>query len=215
VLLLSNAKEMVKKSLGCARLLYICPYQALLLKHMKKTLLTIALAGAMHGAFSQKLLKPEVDKISGDTTWRTDEQALYAKLTLVGANEIVCLQPKKAGQTYYAWLNITQPKTSQYYYILEGKKLFFKFADKTVITLSAAKDNLEEKVGSNTVTFGSVGEGLKTYTPFLLSTEDLEKFSTTPLEFVRIESSKGNLDYDVKPKLADKVQKSFALIKSK
>lgn len=182
---------------------------------MKKALFTIILLTIINSLYAQKLLKPEVDKISGDTTWKTDEQALYAKFTLVGANEIVSLQPQKAGKTYFAWLNVTQPKTSAYYYILEGKKLFFKFTDKTVVTLTATKDNLEERVGSNTTTFGSVGEGLKTYTPFLLSKEDLAKFSSTPLEFVRIESSKGNLDYDVKPKLAEKVQKAFGLINIK
>ncbi len=182
---------------------------------MHKFLLTVSLLAGANFAFSQKLLKPEVDKISGDTTWKTNEQALYAKLTLVGANEMVAVQPEKVGNTYFAWLNITQPKTANYYYILKGNKIFFKFSDKSILTLEAAKENLTEKVGSNTTTFGSVGEGMKTYTPFLISKEQLDKLVSTPIEFVRVESSKGELDYDIKPKLAEKVQKAFQLISAK
>jgi hypothetical protein len=183
---------------------------------MKKILLSTALAFATTLTYSQKLLKPEIDKISGDTTWSTSSEALFAKVTLVGANEIVGLQPKKLGlNTYVTYLSIMKPKTAQPYGITEGSKLYLKFTDKSLLTLQAFKDNLIEKTGTNTSTFGSVAEGTITYTIYALTKDQLNKLSTDTIEFARIESTAGNMDYDVKPKNAEKVQKAFALIKSK
>lgn len=183
---------------------------------MKKALFTIILMTVINSIYAQKLLKPEIDKISGDTTWKTSSEALYAKVTLVGANEVVGIHAEKLGGTVYiAELAIMKPKSSQQYTISQGSKFILKFTDKTLLTLEAAKDNLVEKTGSNTTTFGSVAEGFITHTIYALSKDALEKLSTGSIEFVRIESSAGNIDYDVKPKLAEKVQKAFQLIKSK
>ncbi|MVN90780.1 hypothetical protein [Mucilaginibacter aquatilis] len=183
---------------------------------MKKTLLTIAIALTAYTASAQKLLKPEVDKISGDTTWKTSEEALYAKLTLVGANELVTIQPVKDHSVCFVWICITKPKTdNKLYSILSGDKTILKLSDKSLINLTAAKNNLTEMMGSNTKTYGSVGEGTKTLTPYAITKEDLQKLQTSPIEFVRISTTNGDQDYDVKPKMGEKVRKTFELIASK
>lgn len=182
---------------------------------MKTILLTIAIALSTQLAFSQKLLKPDIDKLSGDTTWRTNEEAVFVKETLIEASRTVTMQAVKAGNTYMVYISVTEPQSANWYSISAGSKAFLKLADKSIITLKAAEDNLTQPVGSYTRTYGSVNEGTKTIVLYQISKDDLQTLSATPIEFIRLESSKGNLDYDIKPKFAVKVEKNFGLILTK
>jgi hypothetical protein len=170
---------------------------------MKKTLLLILVISAIisFDTKAQKLLKPEVDKLTGDTTWRTSDEVVFAKFSFGGANQTVSVQGLKIASSYVLSVTVVSPSTNPYY-ALDGGKIFFKLVDKTIITLTAAKGGMSSQAGTDAkaLGMGTLNEGTKLFSYYNVTKEDLLKLKASPLEFIRVESSKGPLDFEVKKK---------------
>lgn len=182
---------------------------------MKKIYLVLLLVAISAAAFSQKLLKPTVDKISGDTTWKTSNEAVYAKFSGLGlANNLVQIQCiRKGNSAYYLYITVTSPN-EELYHTTDNSQIFIKLSDKNVIKLTVLNGSIADRIGSSSgsLDLGKVNAGTRLFEIFSCTKEDLEKLKSNSLEFLRIESSKGNLDYDIPSKSSKLLQKEAELI---
>ncbi|TWR26412.1 hypothetical protein FPZ43_14705 [Mucilaginibacter pallidiroseus] len=161
--------------------------------------------------FAQKLLKPAVDKITGDTTWNTSKEKLYIHgnyLTGQAEGVITWVKVNKLGKALI--LNPQTTNQRSVFMLTKDDKAYLKLSDNTTITLVCATNDIGRSgaflAGDNVITNGSAF-GIYDLTP-----EDIEKLSTTALTFLRIESSSGNFDCEIKSKNAEMFKKQFALV---
>ena len=162
-------------------------------------------------ASAQKLQKPAVDRITGDTTWSTSKEKLYLHGNyLTGQGEgVLCWI--KVNKDYKALvLNPQTMNQRTIYMITKGTKAYLKLSDNSTVTLTCATNDAGQAdvgVAGNAVITNGSAVGF-----YDISAEDIQKLSTTTLTFLRIETSSGNFDCEIKPKNAEMFKKQFALI---
>ena len=177
---------------------------------MKKILLTATILLPFM-AYSQKLQKPVVDKISGETTLSTSKDKLYVHgnvLTQQG-EAVECLVEKK-GQVVTLILIPQTLNEKVVFTVAKGQKAYLKSTNGSMVTLASdsylISDSKVDQAGGVVYSNGLLR------VPYVLSAEDIEKLKTLELSFLRIETSTGNFDCDIKPKYADVIKKQLTLI---
>jgi hypothetical protein len=171
-----------------------------------RKLLLIAIVLFPFVSSAQKLLKPVVDKLTGDTTWSTSKEKLYLHGNyLTGQGEaVVCWIWSYKGSKSLV-LNLQTTNKENFPTMTAGGKAYFKLADNSTVTLTCSANDYRIS-GSNVAVAGSAF-GMYDITP-----EDIAKLSTGTLTFLRVETTAGNFDCDIKSKNAEMFKKQFPLI---
>ncbi|WP_374950406.1 hypothetical protein [Mucilaginibacter sp.] len=108
---------------------------------MKKSLLIITLLFPFI-ASAQKLQKPAIDKLTGDTTWTTSREKLFLHgnyLTGQGEAALCFLRAAKGSKDLI--INLQVMNKSNYPSMVTGSKAYFKFADNSTVVLTCAAND--------------------------------------------------------------------------
>jgi len=178
---------------------------------MKKLLLIACLCLPII-ASAQKLNKPKVDPITGDTSLTTTKEKLYLQGNyLTGKAEAVEFWLSKLSK-YKSTALFLYPQTlnmDRTIMITKDQKVFLKLSDNSTITVTSMTNDIGDfkafYAGDYLITKGAA------IAAYLISDADLEKLKTTPLTFLRIETSSGNFDCEIKPKQAETLKKAVNL----
>ena len=162
---------------------------------------------------AQKLLKPNIDKISGDTTWLTSKEKLYLHGNyLTGQGEGVLCWVEKSKGIKVLGLNPQTVNQRDVFSIPKGQKAYLKLGDNTTITLNSLTSDIGNShvgIAGDYVISGGSAIGF-----YVLTDEAVQKIKANPVVFVRIETSTGNFDCDIKSKNAELIKKQLELIEN-
>ncbi|WP_184543336.1 hypothetical protein [Mucilaginibacter sp. FT3.2] len=177
---------------------------------MKKAYLTIILLACIAASVSaQKLEKPNIDKIKGDTTWQTSDERIYTQLGLVTAR-LLYTHMEKIGKSYVLVLKIDNMNGPRIFSIGAENITNIKFTDNSVINLSPTVG------GDSHVTYNTEANRIINLVFYSLEKEDIETLRTKSISIVRIATTgAANFDYEIKPKNADLIKKELDLILTK
>ncbi len=175
---------------------------------MKKPFLIAGMSLLCLYAKAQKLEKPIIDKIKGDTTWATSEERIFTKMGF-GDSDILYIYTQKIGDTYTLCFKIDRNNGINVYTISPENITNIKFTDGSVLDLQPTASGPSEV---NFHSHGSRSFGLIFYG---LTKDQLKELQSKTISVVRINSSRGNFDYEIKPKNADLVKKSLDIITTK
>lgn len=163
---------------------------------MKKLFLILFLMPLAVGA--QKI-ETRIDRITGDTLVLSKPEKLFGKPSFTGT----------VGEQLFFILSKSKSANSISFFVQTGKSLLFtikkddkahiKFTDGSVLTLSPIANNVSE--ANHSVT-GSTASGT-----YILSNADIELIKTKKVQFIRIESSRQNFEYEIKDKNALDIKK--------
>lgn len=139
-------------------------------------------------AISQNLFW-SVDKIYGDTIVRTDMWSIYDKSILGKTIRDLNVTGYKKGHRLSLIISGSQYGTDVMLYRKDKDSIFLKFTDKTIIRKPISQTDFANisYVTGNTFYAFSVA----------LDSVDIDHILPRNLEFVRIEYSRGNMDFDV------------------
>lgn len=174
---------------------------------MKGTLITFGLLFLTINLTAQKLEKPNIDKISGDTIWRTSSEKIFAKVSFSGTvGEQLYVSAVKVKDTYFLFFSIQTGKIS-IFSIDEGQKIYIKLKNDNLVTLT----NIKSKVSKySNESYGSNSTGY-----YQITNEEMDKLISENVQFIRIEYSAGTFEYDIKDKFSEKIKNDVLLIKQK
>lgn len=174
---------------------------------MKKVLLVFSFSLMTFILAAQKLEKPQVDKISVNTTWITSSEKIYAKPSFSGTvGEQVYISAAKVKDIYLLFFSIQTGKTS-IFSVEEGQKVYIKLENGTVVTLTNIKSNVSK--------YNSISYGSNSNCYYQITTEDMDKLTSSNVQFIRLEYSGGTFEYNIKGKFSEKMKSLVLLIKQK
>ena len=177
---------------------------------MKKTLL-IAIILLPFTVSAQKLLKPEIDRITGDTTFSTSKEKLYLHgnyLTQQG-EAVECLV-MKTGRSISLILIPQTLNEKSFFTVVQGQKAYLKLKDNSLVTLTARASRVSDADVNEAG--GTVYSNGILKVPYALMSDDISKIKSSDLVFLRIETSIGNFDCDIKPKFSGVIMKEIELV---
>ncbi|HTD92225.1 MAG TPA: hypothetical protein VK644_00365 [Chitinophagaceae bacterium] len=162
---------------------------------MRFSLLLLLILATSISAPAQKKLKHSIDKNTGDTTFYTGEDRLY---TQAGATksigEILKSSVYKSRNGFMLSLFIQTGRTSVFS-LEQGDPAELRLEDGTIIPLRNLTDNSSR--------VSSMGYGCFSYAYYRLLSDDVERLKSSPVTFIRIHTSGGNMDYSLKEKFGD------------
>jgi len=173
---------------------------------MKKYILIALEALTVLGAKAQKLEKPKIDKITGDITLSVKEQVLSNPFTLPGhylAGNMV------RGKNYWALYFHLKDGLDIYYYVSKGDKAIIKFTDGKLLEISSAFDAQSSLISYATPPV------TQSFLAFELTDDDIVALLSGKLSVIRINTSIGAFDYDIKDSKADVIKKQLELMAKK
>lgn len=166
---------------------------------IKKLLSVLLLILAINIGLHSQVIK-QVDKISGDTTWMLKFEKLYNKVSLSAGTVGELLQgtflKRKDANTICFSIRTGR---SSVVLISPDDFAYIKLKNDTVIKLTPMSQSLSDNFR------GSYGGQV---TPIYQITEtDIRLLKENEIKFIRIGSSIGYLEYDIKDKFTDVLQK--------
>jgi len=180
------------------------------LQKITKTILIIAVLLLPAAAFSQKLVKLEVDKFTNDTVSVTSMEKLATTETFT-STQAAFLNAYVSRTGTHIFLNFEHDVTTennQYFLVSQGDVTMLKLDDNTIIKLandiSVHPDRKDIKKGFVQREYFSVNIG------YGISKEDINKLLTSTLTTVCV--GVDNQNFDVKPKDSDVLKKMFKLV---
>jgi hypothetical protein len=185
-----------------------------------KKLYIIAILAATTGssAFSQKLLKPEVDLIKGDTTYSTSQETLHSTLKLTSSSQLKAAIVKSGRQFVLALTVKSQSMGGhpEIYSIVKDQKAYLKLDDNSLVTLLAVGNKVTD---ANVGMSGSGAYAMESSTSsmmmwYFIEPTDVQKLTEHGVKVVRLETSNANLDYEIKEKNAKVISSLLQLFKS-
>ncbi|MDO3642566.1 hypothetical protein [Mucilaginibacter sp. L3T2-6] len=170
---------------------------------MKKYILIIITTILSLSANAQKLEKPIIDKITGDTTFSTKTEVLANPFALI-QHAITVSTIRTKNEVLLSFhlkdaLNI-------YYSVLKGDTTVIKFTDGRLLKITAALDSHSSFLSGGTLTY--VGSDIY----YALSGQEMDILKNKKIAFIRIMTSKGAFDYDIKNGKSEIVKKQLELI---
>jgi hypothetical protein len=176
-----------------------------------KNILLVVLAFLSLTVSAQKLLKPEVDRITGDTTWSTSKNKIYLNGNYLAqqGEAVECFVSKTVKAIVLTLIPQTLNENSSFT-INEGQKAYLKLKDNSLVTLTC-QFNLNSQTRRSNVDGTRYSNGILKV-PYLISAENIAKIMSADLIFLRIETSNGNFDCDIKSKFAQVIKKQVELI---
>jgi len=176
---------------------------------MKKAFIFLLICFACIIVRAQKLQKPIIDKITGDTTWQTSRERLAAKTNFWGS-DILFTYAFKTKQRPFLAFSLLNGQGIKIFSINEGNKAIIKMSDGKIISLSAVTSRTSDV---DVAFIGNIDTSTSTNLAFYkISVEDLTVLLSGKMSVVRIETSKGNFDYDIKEKNSEVVSKLLSLL---
>jgi hypothetical protein len=173
---------------------------------MKKYLLIALMALTAFNARSQKLEKPVIDKITGDITLSAKEQVLANPFTLPGhylAGNIA------RGTSYWAIYFHLKDGMDIYYYVLKGDQAIIKFTDGKLLKISSAFD-----AQSSIIPYATPPVA-ESFLAFELTDDDITTLENGKISVIRISTSQGPFDYDIKNSKSEIIKKQLELLTKK
>ena len=182
----------------------------------KKYLIAIAAFCLSLSASAQKLEKPKIDKITGDTSLMTSQETVYQKVNFLTGESITVKAfgyKDKLHCSIGFMIQKINGSHSSIFAIPNGAKAYFKLSDNTVLALNSEISQISEgKVGDTGTATYTKGVAVPIYT---IPKEDIEQLVKAPITVIRIETSDGDIDLDVKPKNSEIIKKEVELITAK
>ena len=139
-----------------------------------KKLLLITILYCPILASAQKLLKPDIDRVSGDTAWTTSKEKLYVHLNFLTqqGEGLECYVTKKGKSIALILMPQTMNEQSVFT-ITDGQKAYLKFKDNSSVVLQADQFVMSD---------AKVGEALSTVysngiikAPYTLTNDNIAK----------------------------------------
>ncbi|PXV61245.1 hypothetical protein CLV62_12578 [Dysgonomonas alginatilytica] len=156
-------------------------------------------------AFSQKIEKNEVDDFTGNKVIYTSWEKIKGGNVLTGRDNLMFMLRYENGTTYLHLKWITVEITS----ISNDAKLMFKFNDDSVATLNSISHVLSGKGEGVTGLSWSAIMGIHA----MYKGDDIIKFSGDAVATkVRVYSTDGYVDIDIKDKDGAKINKAYSLL---
>lgn len=158
-------------------------------------------------AFSQKIEKSEIDDFTGNKVVYTSWEKIKGGNAMTGRNNLMFMLRYENGTKYFHLKWITAEVAS----ISDGAKLMFKLSDDSVVTLNSISYVLSGKGEGVTGLSWSGILGIHA----IYKGDDISKFAGNAIASkVRIYTSDGYIDIDLKDKDAAKINKAYALLTS-
>ena len=173
---------------------------------MKKYILAAVMVLGALAARAQKLDKPRIHKISGDTTLLTKEQVLANPFTIPGhylAGNIM------KGKDYYLLSFHLKDGMDIQYSVLSGDKAIVKFTDGKLLEIKAIGDTY-----SSLISYANPAVS-ESFLAFDLTDSDVEELKNRKVAVIRINTSMGPFDYDIKDGKSEIIKKQLELISKK
>lgn len=173
---------------------------------MKKCILMAFMALAVCGAKAQKLQKLTRDKITGDITISAKEQVLSNPFTLPGhylAGNMV------RGRNYWALYFHLKDGLDIYYYVRKGDNAIIKLTDGKLLEITSAFDSESALIPYATPAV------TESFLAFELTDDDVAALLSGKLSVIRINTSMGAFDYDIKDSKAQVLKKQLELMAKK
>jgi hypothetical protein len=168
---------------------------------MRFSLLLLLIVTTSIAAPAQKKLKHLIDKNTGDTTFYTAEERLY---TQSGATKSIAEMLKSSvykGRNGFMLSIFIQTGRTSVFSLEQGDPAELRLEDGTVIPLRNLTDN--------TSRVSAMGYGCFTYAYYKLLGEDVQSLKASPVKFIRIHTSGGNMDYSLKEKFGDVIREQL------
>ncbi|WP_074487658.1 hypothetical protein [Mucilaginibacter polytrichastri] len=181
------------------------------------TLFTITALSIYSTAKAQKLEKPSIDKMTGDTTFKTTAERIYTSISWSGGETDILYSyaaKVKGDKFLILHINITNGKHSSVFAINKGSKTYLKLFDGSIIEMQPGTNEISEGqvfpggLGLNPNTRGDA------YPIFELSPNLIDKLKSSEIKMIRIETSNGNMDFELKDKNSKVIAKEIELIES-
>ena len=173
---------------------------------MKKYILVAFLASVVCGVKAQKLQRSTRDKITGDITISVKEQVLSNPFTLPGhylAGNMV------RGKNYWALYFHLKDGLDIYYYVREGDKAIIKLTNGRLLEVTSAFYSESFLIPDATPAV------TESFLAFELTDDDVAELLSGKLSVIRINTSMGPFDYDIKDSKADVIKKQLKLMAKK
>jgi len=166
---------------------------------MKKYILFASMALAALNVNAQKLEKPEIDKISGSITVSTKEEILANPFVWI-RHFLACSIIK--GRGYYAIYFHLREGLETYYKVAKGDMAVIKFTDGSLMQISAIFDEYSS---------GTVNETGSTVA-YDLTESDVAILKQSKISVIRINTSDGAYDFDIKDNKSEIIKKQLELL---
>ena len=173
-------------------------------------------------AKSQKLEKPTIDPINGDTSISTKKEVIFNKFSIVldylsfTINKISL--PNSASVSYSLVFDIAKGYGSDFT-IEKGSAISIKFTNGKILELSASLRNNSQYFHSSGSQIGTSyvpgSSGYQASAWYNLSMDDIDTLKSNDIVFIRINTTEAPFDYEIKKKNAEAVKKALALFNLK
>ncbi len=170
---------------------------------MKKCIFIVAAMLLAFNAGAQKLQKPVIDKITGDTTLETKEEPLQSKLSL-SLHLIGCSILK--GRGVYLLYFHTKEAGDWDFVIQDGYAAVIKFTNGKLLQLNTVGQHYSKIMYDATPVFSD------TSIPYSISNDDIDQLKNSKIAVIRINTSVGSFDYSVSDARSEIVKKQLDLI---
>ena len=172
---------------------------------MKKFLLLLTLIGPLIASAQKLIKKPDIDKTTGDTTWKTSLDRIYNEGTFSAADMLECSIMRKKN-SYGLFTFMSRSGNKRIHFSIQ-KRLTIKFTNNSTLVLEASR------IGVDTTQAYDFPKKLDIcWAIYRLTSADVSILKDNTITDIQIETSKGNLDYAIKEKNSDLIAKQLAII---
>jgi len=168
-----------------------------------KTLITASMLCLCLAVKAQKLEKPHIDKITGDTTFSTKDEVLSNKFSL-NFDYLSCNVTKSKKYTFLGFH--LMKGITVLFTVRKTDSLVVKFEDGSLLHVPSGinqHSQLAHQSGANSEAF----------LEFSLTEEQINKLKTNQIAVIRIETSEVPFDYEVSNSKAEIIKKELSLFK--
>lgn len=170
---------------------------------MKKYIISFTIMLAALSAQAQKLEKPAIDKITGDTTLETKEEPLQSKLSL--SLHLIGCSVLKGGGVYLLYFHLKE--AGKWHFGIEaGDSAIIKFTNGKLLRLNPVGEHNSKIMFDATPVFTDASF------PYGISGDDIEQLKNNKIAVIRINTSDGSFDYDISNARSEIVKKQLELI---
>jgi hypothetical protein len=170
---------------------------------MKKYIFIVAAMLLVFHAGAQKLQKPVIDKITGDTTLETKEEPLQSKLSL--SLHLIGCSIFKGREDYLLYFHLKE--AGQWHFgTEEGDQAIIKFTNGKLLQLNPVGEH------HSTIMFDATPVFTDASFPYGISNDDIDQLKNNKIVVIRINTSKGYYDYDISDARSEIIKKQLELI---
>jgi len=170
---------------------------------MKKYIFMIAAMLLAFKVEAQKLQKPVIDKITGDTTQETKEEPLQSKLSL-SLHLIGCSIFKGRGE-YLLYFHLKEGG-KWHFGTEEGDQAIIKFTNGKLIQLNPVGEHNSKIMFDATPVFTDASF------PYGINNDDIDQLKNNKIAVIRINTSSGAFDYEISDARSEIIKKQLELI---